>query len=192
MIFEAFILTAGLSSRMGKSNKLLLKNKKKTVVEETLSSVEKSKINKISIITGHQSEEVSIKIKSKNISFIHNEDYKSGILSSIKIVSDNVQQETDGILIVLGDMPEVRPKDINSLIDNFEKEKGKFICIPIFDNKRGNPVLFPYNIFKKIILDLKDINFDHGLRNVIDSYAYKEISASSGVLMDFDTEDDFI
>ena len=192
MIFEAFILTAGLSSRMGKSNKLLLKYKEKTVVEETLSSVEKSKINKISIITGHQSEEVSIKIKSKNISFIHNEDYKSGILSSIKIVSDNVQQETDGILIVLGDMPEVRPKDINSLIDNFEKEKGKFICIPIFDNKRGNPVLFPYNIFKKIILDLKDINFDHGLRNVIDSYAYKEISASSGVLMDFDTEDDFI
>ncbi|MEE3165295.1 MAG: nucleotidyltransferase family protein [Pseudomonadota bacterium] len=192
MIFEAFILTAGLSSRMGKSNKLLLKYKEKTVVEETLSNVEKSKINKISIITGHQSEEVSIKIKSKNISFIHNEDYKSGILSSIKIVSDNVQQETDGILIVLGDMPEVRPKDINSLIDNFEKEKGKFICIPIFDNKRGNPVLFPYNIFKKIILDLKDINFDHGLRNVIDSYAYKEISASSGVLMDFDTEDDFI
>ena len=169
MIFEAFILTAGLSSRMGKSNKLLLKYKEKTVVEETLSNVEKSKINKISIITGHQSEEVSIKIKSKNISFIHNEDYKSGILSSIKIVSDNVQQETDGILIVLGDMPEVRPKDINSLIDNFEKEKGKFICIPIFDNKRGNPVLFPYNIFKKIILDLKDINFDHGLRNVIDS-----------------------
>ena len=192
MIFEAFILTAGLSSRMGKSNKLLLKYKEKTVVEETLSNVEKSKINKISIITGHQSEEVSIKIKSKNISFIHNEDYKSGILSSIKIVSDNVQQETDGILIVLGDMPEVRPKDINSLIDNFEKEKGKFICIPIFDNKRGNPVLFPYNIFKKIILDLKDINFDHGLRNVIDSYAYKEISVSSGVLMDFDTEDDFI
>ena len=72
MIFEAFILTAGLSSRMGKSNKLLLKYKEKTVVEETLSNVEKSKINKISIITGHQSEEVSIKIKSKNISFIRN------------------------------------------------------------------------------------------------------------------------
>ena len=192
MIFEAFILAAGLSTRMGKSNKLLLKYKKKTVVEETLLNVEKSKINKISIITGHQSEEVSVKIKSRNISFIHNEDYKNGILSSIKIAADNLQQESDGILIVLGDMPKVKPKDINNLIDNFEKEKGKSICVPIFDNKKGNPVLFPCNIFKEIILDLEDINFDHGLRNVIDSYAYKEISASSGVLIDFDTEDDFI
>ena len=51
MIFEAFILAAGLSSRMEKSNKLLLKYKEKTVVEETLLNVEKSKINKISIIT---------------------------------------------------------------------------------------------------------------------------------------------
>lgn len=192
MIFEAFILAAGLSSRMGKSNKLLLKYKKNTVIEETLLNVEKSKINKISIITGHQSEKVSVKIKSRNISFIHNKDYKNGILSSIKIAADNLQQESDGILIVLGDMPKVKPKDINNLIDNFEKEKGKSICVPIFDNKKGNPVLFPCNIFKEIILDLEDINFDHGLRNVIDSYAYKEISASSGVLIDFDTEDDFI
>ena len=192
MIFEAFILAAGLSSRMGKSNKLLLKYKEKTVVEETLLNVEKSKINKISIITGHQSEELLVKLKSKTISFIHNEDYKSGILSSIKIVADNLQQESDGILIVLGDMPEVKSKDINNLIDNFEKEKGKFICVPIFDNKRGNPVLFPYNIFKEIILDIENINFDYGLRNVINSYAYKEISTSSGVLIDFDTEDDFI
>ena len=110
---------------MGKSNKLLLKYKEKTVVEETLLNVEKSKINKISIITGHQSEELLVKLKSKTISFIHNEDYKSGILSSIKIVADNLQQESDGILIVLGDMPEVKSKDINNLIDNFEKEKGK-------------------------------------------------------------------
>lgn len=192
MIFEAFILAAGLSSRMGKSNKLLLKYKKNTVIEETLLNVEKSKINKISIITGHQSEEVLVKIKSRNISFIHNKDYKNGILSSIKIAADNLQQDSDGILIVLGDMPKVKPKDINNLIDNFEKENGKSICVPIYDNKKGNPVLFPCNIFKEIILDLEDINFDHGLRNVIDSYSYKEISASSGVLIDFDTEDDFI
>jgi|TARA_B100001105_G_C22375316_1_gene436951 molybdenum cofactor cytidylyltransferase len=192
MIFEAFILAAGLSSRMGKRNKLLLKYKKKTVIEETLLNVEKSKINKISIITGHQSEEVSLKTKSRNISFIYNKDYKNGILSSIKVVADNLHQESDGILIVLGDMPKVKPKDINNLIDNFEKEKGNYICVPIFDNKKGNPVLFPCNIFKEIILDIEDINFDHGLRNVIDSYAYKEISTSSGVLIDFDTEDDFI
>ena len=71
-------------------------------------------------------------------------------------------------------------------------KKKKESCIPIFDNKRGNPVLFPYNIFKEIILDIENINFDYGLRNVINSYAYKEISTSSGVLIDFDTEDDFI
>ena len=61
MYIEAFILAAGLSSRIINGNKLLKKLNSKPLISNTIENYIDSDINQISIITGHD----SIKMKMR-------------------------------------------------------------------------------------------------------------------------------
>ena len=57
-MISAIILAAGQSKRIVKENKLLKIYKKKPLVNHAINSVIKSKVNKIVIVLGHESEKV--------------------------------------------------------------------------------------------------------------------------------------
>ena len=192
MYIEAFILAAGLSSRMINGNKLLKKLNSKPLISNTIENYIDSDINQISIITGHDSIKMKTIADSYNIKPIHNKNYRKGILSSIKICLENINQRTTGVIIALGDMPLVSNKDIKPLIKEFEKNKQKEICVPKCYNKNGNPIIFPVKILKKILISIKNDEHDYGLREIIEKYGYKNVKASKAVLKDFDNIIDFI
>ena len=125
MYVEAFILAAGLSSRMIKGNKLLRKLNGKPLISNTIENYLNSDLNQISIITGHDSIKIKSIADSYNINSIHNKKYKKGILSSIKICLENISQRTTGVVIALGDMPLVSNKDLKPLIKEFKNNKQK-------------------------------------------------------------------
>ena len=70
---------------MNGENKLLKKYKKKYLINHILSSLIKSKINKVFVVLGFQNSKVKkIITKNKKIRFVYNKNYKSGMASSIK------------------------------------------------------------------------------------------------------------
>ena len=192
MHIEAFILAAGLSSRMIKGNKLLKELNNKPLISNTIESYLNSDINQISIITGHDSIKIKSIAHSYNITSIHNKNYRKGILSSIKICIENINPKTTGVIIALGDMPFISNNDIKSLIKEFIKNKEKEICIPKCYNKNGNPIIFPIKLFRKILASVKNDEYDRGLKKIIEKYGYKNVKASKAVLKDFDNINDFI
>ena len=187
-----FILAAGMSKRMGSENKLLKKYKNKIIINQTLKNYFESKLEKINIIIGHDKESLKDTLKNFQIGVIENDNYMSGMLSSIKRINDYIDNEVTGIMISLADMPLVSSKDINSILDTFLLHDEKKICIPEFNGRLGNPIIIPLEIYKKIIQN-ENLLKDKGLKSTILDGKFDIVRArsSSGVLKDFDTQKDF-
>ena len=187
-----FILAAGMSKRMGSENKLLKKYKNKIIINQTLKNHSESKLKKLNIIIGHDKESLNDTLKNFQIGVIENDNYMSGMLSSIKRINDYIDNEVTGIMISLADMPLVSSKDINSILDTFLLHDEKKICIPEFNGRLGNPIIIPLEIYKKIIQN-ENLLKDKGLKSTILDGKFDIVRArsSSGVLKDFDTQKDF-
>ena len=190
---DCFILAAGMSKRMGNENKLLKKINNNTILNQTLINHIESQINYINLILGHQKDILLKYIDQKKIFIIENNDFKSGMLSSILKINENISDNTKGILISLADMPFVTSEDINKLIKIFNKNDQKIICIPENKGKLGNPLLLPKEIYKDLIKDISKLSNDKGLKKLIldKKYDYIKVSLSEGVTKDFDTLEDF-
>ena len=190
---DCFILAAGMSKRMGNENKLLKKIKNNTILNQTLNNHIESKIHNINLILGHQKDIILKHIEQNKIFIIENNNFKSGMLSSILKINENISNKTKGILISLADMPFVTSEDINKLIKIFNENNQKIICIPENKGKLGNPLLLPKEIYKDLIKDISKLSNDKGLKKLIlnKKYNYIRVSLSEGVTKDFDTIEDF-
>ena len=190
---DCFILAAGMSKRMGKDNKLLKKINNNMIINQTLMNHIESKINNIYLILGHEKDLILENIDYKEIFIVENNNYKSGMLSSILKIDENIDDKTSGILISLADMPLVTSNDINNLIEIFNKNNQELICIPKNKEKLGNPILLPKKIYRDLTKDLSKLSQDRGLKKLIleKKYEFIEVNLSKGVTKDFDTIEDF-
>ena len=191
MFIESFILAAGSSERTGKINKLLKKFNGKPLIEHTIRNYLDSKVIRNNIITGYQNERIERIANKFNVLTYHNRDYKKGLLSSIKIAIKNINKNSAGVIIGLADMPLVKPKDLNNLINQFLTYNSKKICVPICYNKIGNPIIFPSKILKSIAKNIKRQNKDEGLKSIILEKDYVTVKTSKGIHKDFDKLSDY-
>ena len=191
MFIESFILAAGSSERTGKVNKLLKKYNDKPLIEHTIRNYLDSRACRNNIITGYQNEKIERIANKFNVLTYHNRDYKKGLLSSIKIAIKNINKNSAGVIIGLADMPLVKPKDLNNLINQFLTYNSKKICVPICYNKVGNPIIFPSKILKSIEKNIKRQNKDEGLKSIILEKDYVTVKTSKGIHKDFDKLSDY-
>ena len=191
MYIESFILAAGTSKRTGKTNKLTKKYKNKPLIEHTIQNYIDSNIDYNNIITGFESDKINKIALKFNLVTIYNKNFSKGILSSIKVAIHNIQKQTTGVIIGLGDMPLVKTSDLNLLIDKFTSADFKKICIPESYKKIGNPIIFPVRILKIILRDIDTEDRDTGLKSLVKKYNPITVKTSKGVLKDFDKLEDY-
>jgi molybdenum cofactor cytidylyltransferase len=94
----------------------------------------------------------------------------------------------DGVIVCLGDMPQVNAPLIDKLIDAFDPEKGALVVVPTISGKRGNPVVWSRRFFP----ELTALQGDTGARQLIMSVpeAVVEVPLSgTAALVDVDTPD---
>ena len=149
-MITAILLAAGESKRLFGENKLIKIYKKKPLINHILSSLIKSKINKIIVVLGFEHSKVKKKLlKNKKIKLEINKNYKKGMSSSIKLGLKNLNKNSKGFLIVQSDMPFISKKIINKIISKiFSSDKQ--IILPRFKKKIGNPIGFKQSISKEI------------------------------------------
>ena len=189
-MISAILLAAGQSRRMNGENKLLKKYKKKYLINHILSSLIKSKINKVFVVLGFQNSKVKkIIAKNKKIRFVYNKNYKSGMASTIKAGLKRISKKNTGFLIVQADMPLISKKIINSLYYAV-KNNDKAIVVPIYKTKMGNPIGFNSSMIKI----LNKIKGDTGAKKMVKSNKKKlnliKINSKS-IFNDFNTQRDF-
>jgi molybdenum cofactor cytidylyltransferase len=98
-MITAILLAAGQSKRVPIKNKLLIKYKKKFLINHILDQLIKSKIQKIIIVLGHEHFKVrKLALKSKKIQFVVNKKFKTGMASSIKEGLKKLGKKNKGFL----------------------------------------------------------------------------------------------
>jgi guanine deaminase len=74
-----------------------------------------------------------------------------GMASSVVIGTEQaMKSDPDGILYAVGDQPRVTEKTVNALLDTFEKDPTRIVA-PVANGRRGNPVLFPKDLFGELL-----------------------------------------
>ena len=189
-MITAILLAAGQSKRLKNENKLIKLFKKKLLINHILSSLIKSKVNKIIIVLGFEHLKVKKKLlKSKKIKFVINKNYKKGISSSIKTGLRSLAKDNKGFLIVQGDMPNITKTTINKIILLINKSLI-LIFLARFKNRVGNPIGFK----KSMIKNINKIKGDRGAKNIIkqNSKKIKFVNIySKSILTNFNTKKDF-
>ena len=182
----AVVLAAGRSSRMGGANKLLSEVAGQTLIGRTLDGVLASQARPVVVVLGHDAAKTRATIGDRPVAIVENSAYASGMASSLKAGLMALPVDIDGALICLADMPRVDPAVLDRLIAAFNPLEGRAICVPVWEGKRGNPVLWAKSFFP----EMGSLAGDVGARHLIGQYA--ELVAEvpmpdDSVLLDIDT-----
>jgi molybdenum cofactor cytidylyltransferase len=182
----AVVLAAGQSRRMGQVNKLLAEIGGQAMVTRAVDAARASKVSSVYVVIGHEGDEIRKALAGRQVNFIDNVDYDAGLSSSLKRGIEALPNSVDGAVICLGDMPRVTTTEINRLIDTFDPSKGQAICLPTYDGRRGNPVLWARSFFA----EMQEITGDVGARHLLKIHGDMIVEvemAEEGVLLDIDT-----
>ena len=185
--FEAILLAAGESRRMGYP-KPLLKLGSRTFIEILAAAMLQS-VARLIVVVGAHGDAVRGAIPADSrILVVENPDFLKGQLSSIKAALPQVGAEAAGALIHLADHPMVRAETFAAVVDSYWRV-GKPIAIARHQGRRGHPVLFAREMF----VELAAAPEDQGARAVVAAdpsrVAYVDID-DPGVLTDLDTPED--
>jgi molybdenum cofactor cytidylyltransferase len=183
------VLAAGLGTRMGLQNKLLVNVGGRPLIAAAVEGAVASGLAPVVVVVGHLSDAVRAALRGSPVTIVENTNYQDGLSASIRSGVTALPPGLDGVVIMLGDMPQVRPSHIHSLVSAFEVEGRAAICVPTYAGRRGNPVLWGADYLP----DLLRLTGDAGGRTLLARYAarVREVEMpDNGVLIDVDRPND--
>ena len=187
---SAILLAAGESKRLKGENKLIKILNKKHLINHSIKALVRSKVDKIIVVLGYQSNKVKkLAKKNKKISFILNKNYKNGMSTSIKSGLKKLVKKEIGFIIVHSDMPYIKSSDINKIYNSIKKRK-KLVHVLKYKNKVGNPIGFDISLINKF----KNIKGQFGAKFMVKrlKHSTKFIKTNSvKSFKDFDKLSDF-
>jgi molybdenum cofactor cytidylyltransferase len=180
----AVVLAAGRSSRMAPRNKLLEFIEGKPLIARTVSAALDSGARPVMVVTGFEAERVGEALRGLKVKVVHNADHAQGLSTSLRTGLGALPRNSDGALILLGDMPKIGSEDLNALLAAFKCRET--ICVPVRDGRRGNPVLWGAHYFPEIMR----LVGDKGAKPLMAKYPEHVIEVhidSEGIFSDIDT-----
>ncbi len=182
------VLAGGQSRRMGVVNKLLVKVDGKPMVRHAVDTLRDAGAAPIIVVTGHEAERVREVLADADVMFVHNDAFAEGLSTSLRTGIAAVPDTCDGAVVALGDMPRLQAAHVERLIAAFAPDDNRAICVPTWQGKRGNPVLWARRFF----VEMEDVGGDVGAKHLIGDHAQQvhEVEMpDSGVLIDVDSPD---
>ncbi|HMM13485.1 MAG TPA: molybdopterin-binding/glycosyltransferase family 2 protein [Parvibaculum sp.] len=185
----ALVLAAGRSSRMGAANKLTAEIDGKPMLARVVDAALASVASSVTVVTGHEDNEVRAALAGRAVNFVHNPDYAEGLSTSLRAGVSALPGDIDAAVICLGDMPDISARHIDRLVAAYDPDEGRTICVPTFAGKRGNPVLWG----ARYLPEMQDLKGDVGAKHLIGEHedAVCEVPMpDAATLTDIDTPEE--
>ena len=192
------ILAAGEGTRMGRT-KQLLPFRGKTILECVIDSALASGLHRVVVVLGHQADLLQPLLENgdphkplpekRGVEVIVNPLYRQGQSSSLKSGLHALSEESEAALFLLGDQPLITPKLIDLILAAYQASPSP-IVLPLFQGKRGNPVLFSRETFPRI----EALGEDCGARLLFQEYATRLLAVAvddPAIHFDIDTQEDY-
>lgn len=180
----AVVLAAGKSSRMG-SNKLLLEVGGKRVLVHIL-----SKLRPIPtiVVLGHRPKDVKKLAEAQGAKTVHNPDYEKGMTTSFQTGIRALSDDVEAVFMVLSDTFGFKPELLAEMIMKMEETPEVLIVSPLYESKRGHPVLFRRKILDEFLI----LGDDETMKDVVNRHEARHVYVNSDIwaTIDLDTLED--
>jgi molybdenum cofactor cytidylyltransferase len=183
------ILAAGGSTKLG-SPKQLVRIKGKTVFRRSVETALACDRDVLIVVLGSRAEEILIAAEGLPIEVVINNEWETGISSSIKAGLAKLLElapDIDAVIIMLSDQPFVDEKTIRSLFNTYYTS-GKPIVAAEYNGVVGVPALFDRVMFD----ELMKLEGDAGARVIIRQNAIEDVATifAPEAAFDIDTPQD--
>ncbi len=187
---EVILPAAGLSRRMGGSNKLLMPFRGRPLVRHVAEQVIEAGAGAATVVTGCESTAVEAALAGLSLSCLFNPDFEAGQMSSVRLGVREVSGRAAGVMAALADMPYLTPHDYDAVVAAFFRRDARFIVVPYYAGARGNPIVIPARFSRDIV----DGSLNAGCKRLVDSRpddVWKPTVSSKAHVMDIDTPADY-
>ena len=187
-VINSIILAAGESRRMGKP-KLIMPFGESTMIDAVIHEAIHSELNQIIVVLGADREKIMSQIKDYPVIIAENPDFHHGMLSSVQCGLRVLPDNTDAVMVLLGDQPMIPVSVINNMIDEY-RHANKGIAVAVHNGVRGHPLVF--NI--KYKPEVEKLNSDHSLKDLTRKHKEDILEVEVGtpvILRDIDTPEDY-
>jgi molybdenum cofactor cytidylyltransferase len=186
--FEAVVLAAGSGSRFG-GGKLTAAWDAGVLLEGALAAAFAAPVRSVTVVIGADAEAVAAAARSfdPRILVVHAPDHAEGMGASLRAGIASLPADADGAFVFLGDMPRVPTSVLRRMAEAVVA--GAQAAAPVFEGRRGNPVLLGRSLFP----DLLALTGDAGARGVLQGLGERLAlieSPDDGVLFDVDVRSD--
>jgi molybdenum cofactor cytidylyltransferase len=185
---EAIVLAAGSGSRFG-GRKLLAPWGQGVLLDAALAAAFAAPARSVTVVTGSDAEAVAAAARAfdPRVRIVHAADHAEGMGASLRAGIASLPADAGGALVFLGDMPRVPLRVLAPLAEALAA--GAPAAAPIFQGRRGNPVLLGRELFP----DLLKLTGDAGARSVLQGLGERLAlveAPDDGVLFDVDERGD--
>ncbi len=161
----AIILAAGEGARFraagGEGSKLLAHYQGKELVRHVAEAALAAGLAGVIVVTGHEATAIRAALDGLPLTFVTNEDYASGMGSSLRVGFAARPAIWKAAVILLGDMPLVDTALIGQVADAYTE--GTSAVVPTFEGLRGNPVL----LSARLAPEIAHLSGDMGARQIL-------------------------
>jgi len=185
---RALILAAGSSRRMG-TQKLLLPFGEKTIIETVIDNIQQSGVDGIMVVLGADHDRIRKIVDPLPVEVCFNENHESGMLSSVMCGFRSLPENTGTALVFLGDQPGIPPQVTDAILKAYD-ESLHGIVIPVYDHRRGHPLL----VDMKYKREIEKLDLETGLRSLMHLFPEDVLEVEvnePGILVDIDTREDY-
>lgn len=186
--FEAVVLAAGLGSRFG-GRKLLAAWDDGVLLEGALAAAFAAPVRSVTVVIGAEGDAIAAAARAfdPRTLVIHAQDYAEGMAASLRTGIASLPADAEGAFIFLGDMPRVPSAVLQRMGEAVAA--GAEAAAPVFEGRRGNPVLIARSLFPRLLALTGDAGARGVLQDLGDRLALVE-SPDDGVLFDVDVPED--
>ena len=157
------VLAAGNSTRFGNADKLVQAVDGIAMIRRTVDTATGAGAGEVIVVTGGGGDAVHKAISGTSARTIQNHTPEAGMGTSLACGANAIRKGAGAILVMLGDMPFIRPATLSALFAAYDPDSGKDIMAPVHDGRRGHPVLFGKRHFPA----LWALTGDDGARHVL-------------------------
>jgi molybdenum cofactor cytidylyltransferase len=157
------LLAAGLSSRMGGSNKMLLDLKGESVLRRAARQALAGGLDSLVVVLGHQADRAEQELAGLPCRTVRNPDYELGITTSLQAgvaAAAAAHAPAPGVpaaavVVMLADMPFVTAGMVRGLAERY-RATGAALVISDYDGVEAPPMLYDRALFAEILAMARD------------------------------------
>ena len=195
---DVLVLAAGRASRMRVPaegvleratlpHKLLAEFDGMPLISKSVATAMQAGARDVHVVLGYRAEEMRAALAGLDVNIVDNPNYDDGMATSLRWGVAALREGTNGVMVLLADMPAVDAEHLRKMIEAFAEAGGGCVVRAVSGEVRGNPVILPRETFDA----LAALEGDVGARHVLAESGLPVVDVDIGdaALLDVDTQE---